>query len=51
MIEVRELVKKYGNKTVLDHVSFDVKDGEVHNNEYYNGKFGGYRWDSSNRWT
>ena len=29
MIEVRELVKKYGNKTVLDHVSFDVKDGEI----------------------
>lgn len=29
MIEVKELVKKYGNKTVLDHVSFRVNEGEV----------------------
>lgn len=29
MIEVKDLVKKYGNKTVLDHVSFKVKEGEV----------------------
>ena len=29
MIEVKNLVKKYGNKTVLDHVSFEVKEGEI----------------------
>lgn len=29
MIEVKELVKKYGNKTVLDHVSFKVEEGEI----------------------
>lgn len=29
MIEVKELVKKYGNKIVLDHVSFQVNEGEV----------------------
>lgn len=29
MIEVKELVKKYGNKVVLDHVSFQVNEGEV----------------------
>ena len=29
MIEVKNLVKKYGNKTVLDHVSFGVKEGEI----------------------
>ena len=29
MIEVKNLVKKYGNKTVLDHVSFQVKEGEI----------------------
>ncbi|RHV36366.1 ATP-binding cassette domain-containing protein [Ruminococcus sp. OM05-10BH] len=29
MIEVRELVKNYGSKRVLDHVSFDVNEGEI----------------------
>ena len=29
MIEVKELVKKYGHKTVLDHISFEVKEGEI----------------------
>lgn len=29
MIEVKQLVKKYGNKIVLDHVSFRVNEGEV----------------------
>lgn len=29
MIEVRELVKYYGSKRVLDHVSFDVNEGEI----------------------
>ena len=29
MIQVRELVKQYGNKNVLDHVSFEIGKGEV----------------------
>ena len=29
MIEVKNLTKKYGSKTVLDNVSFTVNDGEV----------------------
>lgn len=29
MIEVSNLTKKYGRKTVLDNISFDVGDGEV----------------------
>ena len=29
MVEVKNLTKKYGSKTVLDNVSFDVKDGEI----------------------
>ena len=29
MIEVRELVKNYGSKRLLDHVSFDVNEGEI----------------------
>lgn len=29
MIEVRELVKNYGSKRVLDHISFDVNEGEI----------------------
>ena len=29
MIKVQELVKKYGDKTVLNRVSFSVKEGEV----------------------
>ncbi|MFZ9387234.1 MAG: LPS export ABC transporter ATP-binding protein [Chitinophagaceae bacterium] len=28
-IETRNLVKKYGNRTVVDHVSFEVKQGEI----------------------
>jgi len=29
MIEARELTKRYGDKTVVDHLSFSVKPGEV----------------------
>ena len=29
MIEVRELMKNYGSKRVLDHISFDVNKGEI----------------------
>lgn len=29
MIEVKNITKKYGNVTAVDHISFDVKDGEV----------------------
>lgn len=29
MIEVKGLVKKYGSKTVLDNVSFEVEEGEI----------------------
>ena len=29
MIEVKNLTKKYGSKTVLDNVSFTVENGEV----------------------
>jgi ABC-2 type transport system ATP-binding protein len=29
MIEARELTKRYGHKTVVDHLSFTVKPGEV----------------------
>lgn len=28
-IETKSLVKKYGSRTVVDHVSFDVKQGEI----------------------
>lgn len=28
-IQTKELVKKYGNRTVVDHVSFEVKQGEI----------------------
>lgn len=28
-IETRNLVKKYGNRTVVNHVSFEVKQGEI----------------------
>jgi len=28
-IQTRNLVKKYGNRTVVDHVSFEVKQGEI----------------------
>ena len=28
-IETKELVKKYGNRTVVNHVSFEVKQGEI----------------------
>ena len=30
MIEVRNLVKKYGNHTAVDNLSFTVKDGQVY---------------------
>ena len=29
MVEINDLVKKYGNKTALDHVSFQAREGEV----------------------
>ncbi len=29
MIEVKQLVKRYGDKTVLDHVTFEVNQGEI----------------------
>ncbi len=29
MIEVRELTKKYGDRTAVDHISFAVKKGEI----------------------
>ena len=29
MIEIRDLTKKYGQFTALDHISFDVKKGEI----------------------
>ncbi|MFB6680170.1 ATP-binding cassette domain-containing protein, partial [Streptomyces sp. NPDC056390] len=29
MIEARELTKRYGDKTVVDRLSFTVKPGEV----------------------
>ncbi len=29
MIEVKNVTKKYGNFTAIDHISFEVKDGEV----------------------
>ncbi len=29
MIEVKELVKKYGNTVVLDHINFAVEEGEI----------------------
>ncbi|MBC7315575.1 MAG: ATP-binding cassette domain-containing protein, partial [Chloroflexi bacterium] len=29
MIHVQELTKRYGDKLALDHVSFDVQQGEV----------------------
>jgi ABC-2 type transport system ATP-binding protein len=29
MIEVRELTKKYGDRTAVDHISFSVKRGEI----------------------
>jgi lipopolysaccharide export system ATP-binding protein len=29
VIHTRDLVKKYGNRTVVNHVSFDVKQGEI----------------------
>ncbi len=29
MIEVKNVTKKYGNTTAVNHISFDVKDGEV----------------------
>lgn len=28
-IETKEIVKKYGNRVVVDHVSFEVKQGEI----------------------
>src|SRR4030095_13814747 len=28
-IEVKQLLKKFGNFTSVDHISFDVKEGEV----------------------
>ena len=30
MIEVRDLVKRYGSHTVLDHLSFTVNDGQIY---------------------
>ena len=29
MIEIKNLTKKYGSKTVLDNISFTVKSGEI----------------------
>ena len=29
MVEVKELVKKYGNTVVLDHISFSITEGEI----------------------
>lgn len=29
MIEVRDLLKKYGDKTAVDHISWTAKDGEI----------------------
>jgi ABC-2 type transport system ATP-binding protein len=29
VIEARELTKRYGDKTVVDHLSFTIKPGEV----------------------
>ena len=29
LIQTRDLVKKYGNRTVVNHVSFDVNQGEI----------------------
>ncbi len=29
MVEVKELVKKYGNTVVLDHISFSIAEGEI----------------------
>ena len=29
MIEVKDLVKQYGDKLAVDHISFSVQDGEI----------------------
>ena len=29
MIEIKNVTKKYPNITAVDHISFEVKDGEV----------------------
>ena len=29
MIEVKNLVKQYGDKLAVDHISFTVQDGEI----------------------
>lgn len=29
MIEVRDLVKQYGNRLAVDHLSFTVPDGQI----------------------
>ena len=29
VLRTENLVKKYGKRTVVDHVSFDVKQGEI----------------------
>ena len=29
MLEVRNLVKKYGEKLAVDDISFDIREGEI----------------------
>lgn len=29
MLELREIVKKYGDRTIIDHLNLEVKDGEI----------------------
>lgn len=54
MIEVKNLVKKYGDHTAVDHLSFTVEKGQIYgflterrrkiyHNEYYDRIFGGNR--------
>ena len=62
MLQVKEIVKYYGNNKAVDHLSFSVKDGEIFgllgengagkNNyfPYYYGSFGSDRGRSFFKW-
>lgn len=54
MLEARELTKKYGSRTVVDHLSFTIRErqicgflggkrrGKIHDHEYADGLSGAY---------
>ena len=51
MIEIKNVIKKYGNKKAVNNVSFDVNDGDIFAFIGHNGAGKTDRWNVYQRKT